>query len=155
MNPLTFDIPFPTGNLFRFFKAVMCRIGQYNKVFDPVIVTNPVFMMDMLSWKKFATKFLFHFQTVFTYPFRTGPDFNIAGRLIPFRTSGSTVNTAFPSGIISTFIKNGIVFIGKVIAGTRAIFLTRPMRFIWFRTDFTDIFHKMIVAKGGTYVNNR
>lgn len=50
-----------------FMNSIMVRMGENNKIFKPIIVSYPIYMMNNLSMFKVAFYMLFHDKAVFFY----------------------------------------------------------------------------------------
>lgn len=113
LDPLTFFVTLPARHLLGLFKTVVSRVSEHYQVLSPIVISDRVDMMNVLSMQQPTSQLRLHYQSVFTNPTTslTNVDFNVSRWLTPSSTILASEAT-FPSRMSFTFFSQPMKPIG-------------------------------------------
>lgn len=95
-NETTKFISFPSKRLNGLVNFVVISSTYYHHIFQSVVVSNLIDVMNMFRVFQRSSQMFFHYQTVFKFPMATHPNLNISPTMHSLITLGSAADSAFP-----------------------------------------------------------
>jgi hypothetical protein len=146
-------IPFPTKRLHRLMNFIMFTSSYYQKIFNSIVVSNFINVVNMLAIFKIPAKMFFHNQPMFKFPVTVKPYLNVTSLMNSLVSFWSMTNSTLPNRGTSAFrMWNSPT---RTMSG--AIFSLTRNRLKLFMTIFTlnvgKFFHNSIINPGVNYGN--